>query len=68
MDGEKIKYYDLTSLYPFVQKTKPYPYGAPKIITELNTLDINNFFGLIQCRVLPPRKLRFPIRPTRIDN
>jgi hypothetical protein len=23
---------------------------------------------LIQCKVLPPRKLRFPIRPTRIDN
>jgi hypothetical protein len=23
---------------------------------------------LIQCTVLPPRKLRFPILPTRIDN
>jgi hypothetical protein len=58
----------VTSLYTFVQKTKPYPFGAPKIFTEVNTLDINNFFGLIQCKVLPPRKLRFPILPTRIDN
>jgi hypothetical protein len=30
-DGEKIKNYDVTSLYPFVLKTKPYPLGAPKI-------------------------------------
>ena len=30
----KIKYYDITSLYPYVQKTKKYPIGAPKIITE----------------------------------
>ncbi len=52
-DGEKIKYYDVTSLYPFVQKTKPYPLGAPKIFTEVYTLDINNFFGLIQCKILP---------------
>ena len=44
-DGEKIKYYDVTSLYPFVHKTKPYPFGAPKIFTEVNTLDINNFVG-----------------------
>jgi hypothetical protein len=31
-DGEKIKYYDVTSLYAFVQNTKPYPLGAPKIL------------------------------------
>jgi hypothetical protein len=67
-DGEKIKYYVVTSLYPFVQKTKPYPLGAPKIFTEVNTIDITNFFGLIQCKVLPPRNLRFPILPTRIGN
>jgi hypothetical protein len=67
-DGEKIKYYDVTSLYPFVQKTKPYPFGAPKIFTEVYTLDINNIFGLIQYKVLPPRKLTFPFPPTRIDN
>jgi hypothetical protein len=52
----------------FVQKTKPYTYGAPKIITEVNTLDINNFFGLIQCEASSPRKLRFPILPTRMVN
>jgi hypothetical protein len=34
----------------------------------VNTLDIHNFFGLIQCKVIPPRKLRFAILPTRIGN
>jgi hypothetical protein len=67
-DGEKNKFNGVTSLYPFVQKTKPCLLGASKIITEVNTLDINNFFGLIQCKVLPPRKLRFRTLPTRIGN
>lgn len=32
--GEKIKYYDFTSVYPFVMKTQRYPIGFPDIITE----------------------------------
>ena len=32
---EKIKYYDVTILYPFVQKIGKYPYGTPIIITEV---------------------------------
>ena len=40
---EKIKYYDVTSLYPFVQKTCRYPIGAPEIITEINGSDIQKF-------------------------
>ena len=55
-------------MYPFVQKIRPYPLGAPIIITEENTLDISNYFGLIQCQVLPPRKLLFSILPTRISD
>ena len=66
-EDEKIKYYDFTSLYPFVQKTGAYPYGTPSIITEVFDTNIDNYFGLIQCKILPPRKLRFPVLPTRID-
>ena len=66
MGNEKIKYYDVTSLYPFVQKTGCYPFGAPTIITEVFDNDINKYFGLIQCEVLAPRKLRFPVLPARI--
>jgi len=67
-ENKRILYFDVTSLYPFVQKIRPYPLGAPIIITEVNTLDISNYFGLIQCQVLPPRKLLFPILPTRISD
>ena len=65
LNDEKIKYYDVTSLYPFVQKTGCYPFGAPTIITEVFD-NINKYFGLIQCEVLAPRKLRFPVLPARI--
>ncbi len=58
----------MTCLYPYVQDTKPNPFGALKIFTEVNTVDIYNFLGLIQCKILPPRRLRFPILPTRIVN
>lgn len=50
---EKIKYYDVTSLEPFVQKTCKYPKGAPTIIRE-NFTNKNDYFGLVHCRILPP--------------
>ena len=65
---EKIKYFDVTSLYPYVQKTQTFPLGAPKIITEVNHLDVYQFFGLIHCRILPPKKLLFPVLPARIGD
>ena len=65
LNDEKIKYYVVTYLYPFVQKTGCYPFGAPTIITEVFD-NINKYFGLIQCEVFAPRKLRFPVLPARI--
>ena len=32
-EGEEIRYVDVTSLYPWVNKNCPYPIGHPKIIT-----------------------------------
>jgi hypothetical protein len=52
-----------TNFYPYVQKTQTFPLGAPKIITEVNHLDVYQFFGLIHCRILPPKKLLFPVLP-----
>jgi len=66
-NDEKIKYVDFTSVYPSVMKIKTFPIGFPKIITE-NFEDINNYFGLINCQLLPPKRLLFPVSPTRIDN
>ena len=53
-------------MYPFVPKTGAYPFGTPTIITEVFDTNIDMYFGLIQCKILPPRKLRFPVLPTRI--
>ena len=49
-EDEKIKYFDVTSLYPFVQKTGAYPFGSPTIITEVFDTNIDIYFGLIQCK------------------
>ncbi len=63
---EKIHYYDFCSLYPAVQKQGIYPKGHAKIITE--NFDYNmEYFGLIKCKVIPPRNLHIPILPVKIN-
>ena len=62
---EKMKYYDFTSLYPWVYKIERYPVGKPEIISQPNTTDISEFFGLTKCTVLPPEKLYHPVLPLR---
>jgi hypothetical protein len=43
-----------------------YPKGHPTIITE--NFDYNfEYFGLIKCKVIPPRGLHIPILPVKID-
>ncbi len=55
-------YIDFTSLYPYVQKYCKFPIGHPQIITE-NFSNIENYFGLVYCRVLPPQDLFIPVLP-----
>ena len=57
---ETIEYVDFTSLYPFVNKTKRYPIGHPKIIRE-NFEDTSSCFGLVKCKVLALAKLYHPV-------
>lgn len=61
-DSEKIKYLDIVSLYPYTMKTKEYPIGHPQIVTE-NFSKIEEYFGLIYCKVLPPNSLRLGVLP-----
>ncbi|XP_053388330.1 uncharacterized protein LOC123549617, partial [Mercenaria mercenaria] len=61
-----IKYFDVTSLYPYINKTGKIPLGHPRIITE-NFIDISNYEGLIKCKILPPRKLYTPVLPTKCN-
>lgn len=62
---ERICYYDVCSLYPYVNKNKTYPIGHPKVITQ-DFAEINQYFGLIKCKVLPPPNLYFPVLPAKI--
>jgi hypothetical protein len=57
-------YFDVTSLYPFINATKEYPVGHPDIILndfgDLETV-CDRYFGFIKCRILPPEKLYIPV-------
>ena len=66
--NQKIHYIDVTSLYPWINKTSLYPKGHPTFITQPGHTDIHQYFGLIQCQVLPPRGLYHPVLPYRYDS
>ena len=60
--GEKIKYVDFTSLYPFVNTHKRYPVGHPTVIMG-DFQPVQNYFGIAKVKVLPPRGLYHPVLP-----
>jgi len=62
---EKIKYMDVTSLYPWVNKTGEYPVGHPDIIVNPIDQDIHLYFGMALVNVLPPYELYHPVLPYR---
>jgi hypothetical protein len=65
-DKTKLCYVDFTSLYPFINATKPYPVGHPEIIlSDFGSFDdvFDRYFGLMKCAILPPRKLYVPVLP-----
>ena len=61
---EEMRYYDVNSLYPYVCKYKRYPVGHPEIIND-DFQNIDQYFGLIKCRVIPPKDMIHPILPYR---
>ena len=63
--GEVIRYIDVTSLYPWVNKTAKYPVGHPVIITNPGHLDIGQYFGVALVDILPPTGLFHPVLPVR---
>lgn len=66
--NEKIHYFDVISLYPYVVKTKSFPVGHPVIIKNPDSLDINAYNGFIFLKILPPKNLFFPVLPVRLNN
>jgi G:T-mismatch repair DNA endonuclease (very short patch repair protein) len=74
-ENEKIRYIDVVSLYPYINKYGHYPVGHPYIIrepkvedTDEDDTDISNYQGVIYCDILPPRKLYHPLLPLKINN
>lgn len=67
-DGEEGCYSDITSLYPTVQYYDEYPMGHSKKIKEkditeeiINKVKNKEFFGIVDCEVLPPDDLYHPV-------
>jgi DNA polymerase type B, organellar and viral len=68
--GEKIKYVDVCSLYPYICKTGTFPIGHPKILTEnfnYSDLAARKYTGIIKCTVIPPRGLFHLVLPARFN-
>ena len=63
--GEQIRYVDVTSLYPYINKYGTYPVGHPHIITNPEGNDISNYYGMVKVDVLPPYELFNPVLPYR---
>ena len=70
--GEDIHYDDFTSLYPCINKTRPYPTSHPHIETEYHATNPTEWaqvvcmtYGLIQCKVQASRGLYHPVLPIR---
>ena len=64
-DHEAILYADVTSLYPWVNKTCVYPIGHPRFITNPTDQNIESYFGLATVDILPPSELFHPVLPVR---
>lgn len=66
-EDTEIKYFDVTSLYPFINKTGKIPLGRPQIVTENFDL-LKNYEGLIKCRIHLPKHIYMPVIPMKINN
>src|SRR5437867_2656998 len=70
---QKLRYVDVCSLYPYVNKYGAYPIGHPIIITEgFDPEQIGenycHYRGLVKIIILPPRNLYHPVLPYRCNN
>ncbi|XP_046373244.1 uncharacterized protein LOC124146819 [Haliotis rufescens] len=67
-EGEKIKYVDVCSLYPYICKYGRFPTGHPTVLYAPPIEQLFDIHGMIQCRVLPPGDLYHPVLPYRTND
>ena len=63
--GEQIQYIDVTSLYPWVNKTQKYPVGHPEVLVNPEDQDIHHYFGVALVDIIPRYNLYHPVLPFR---
>lgn len=74
-EGEEGKYSDITSLYPTVNYYDEYPMGHYEILDNqycidnqydvLNKVRKKEYFGFIECDIIPPKNLYHPVLPVK---
>ena len=64
-EGEEIRYTDITSLYPWVNKNSTYPVGHPTIISQPADQTLDSYFGIATVDIIPPAGLFHPVLPVR---
>jgi hypothetical protein len=70
-EDKEIRYYDVTSEYPFVNARKVYPVGHPKVLFKYQLPQSNEdwkaagIFGAVKCAITPPPSLLHPVLPYR---
>ncbi|PFX14055.1 hypothetical protein AWC38_SpisGene21823 [Stylophora pistillata] len=61
--GEQIRYVDVTSEYPWVNKYGEYPIGHPTMYLEPADQDPYAYYGVMKVSILPPTHLFNPVLP-----
>ena len=64
---EQIKYFDFTSLYPYVNKYSVYPIKHPEVLLNPENQNIQDYFGIAKCVVRAPKQLYHPVLPVRVN-
>ena len=64
-ENECGKYVDFCSLYPTVMFYNTYPIGHPEKIYNPEVFN-KDWYGLIKCKVSPPKGLYHPVLPYRV--
>ncbi|GAB0093682.1 DNA-directed DNA polymerase [Sergentomyia squamirostris] len=66
--GDRIYYFDFTSLYPWANKYTKYFVGHPTILTSFeNPEEILNLDGIAKISISPPRGLYIPVLPYKCN-
>lgn len=65
--GEKIRYADVCSLYPYECKRGRFPVSHPRIIHNPSSDSLIELDGLLKCDILTPRRLYHPLLPYRAN-